>query len=113
MPPFVAVRVPATVPGPPVRVVLPVAGRLRVRVPALVERNLVARLVLLNPAGQAFQDLDAIGVLRQEWPLVGGSGTVDGLPPGPWTVKVSAPDGQAWETSVVVTPGVETDVQLP
>lgn len=109
----VAVKVPATVPGPPVRVVLPVAGRLRVRVPSLVERNLVARLILLNPTGQVFEDLDAFGVLRQEWHLIGGSGTVDGLPPGPWTVRVTAPDGQAWETAVVVAPGVEADVQLP
>jgi hypothetical protein len=109
----VAARVAATVPGPPVRVVLPVAGRLRVRVPALVERNLVASLVLVDTAGRVFEDLDTMGVLHRDWPLVGGSGTVDGLPPGPWTVRVTSPDGQIREAVAVVTAGVETDVQLP
>jgi hypothetical protein len=109
----VSVRVPVEVPGPPVEVVLPDAGRMRVRVPALIEANSVATLVLLAPDGRPFEALNAFGQLQREWLLPGGSGVVEGLPPGPWHARATAPDGQIREGEAVVVAGGESELVLP
>lgn len=109
----VGVRVPATVPGPPVEVMLPDAGRMRVRVPVLAESPALATLVLLGPDGRPFESLSPFGELQREWPLSGGSGVVEGLPPGAWLARVTAPDGQVWEGQAVVVPGGESELVLP
>lgn len=109
----VGVRVPATVPGPPVEMVLPDAGRMRVRVPALMEANAVATLVLLGPDGRPFESLSPFGELQREWLLPGGSGVVEGLPPGAWRARVTAPDGQVWQGETAVVPGGESELVLP
>ncbi|HEX5719813.1 MAG TPA: carboxypeptidase regulatory-like domain-containing protein [Thermoanaerobaculia bacterium] len=109
----VGVRVPVKVPGPPVEVVLPDAGRVRVRVPSLAEANAVATLVLLGPDGRPFESLNPFGHLQREWLLPGGSGTVEGLPPGAWRARVAAPDGQVWEGETAVAAGGESELVLP
>lgn len=109
----VGVRVPVQVPGPPVEVVLPDAGRMRVRVPALVEANAVATLVLLAPDGRPFEALNPFGQLQREWLLTGGSGVVEGVPPAVWRAQVTAPDGQVWQGEAAVAPGGESELVLP
>lgn len=107
-----AVRVAAEVPGDPVEVVLPSAGRLEVRVPALLETEEVATVAVADAAGRPFVDVDAGGELRDTWRLVGGRATVPGVPAGVWTLLASSPAGRSWTATVTTTGGPVVEVIL-
>ncbi len=100
------------VPGPPLELELATAGRMRVRVPALVESNRLATLSLTGQDGQPFEAVDASGTPRKRWPLSGGTAVLDGVPPGTWTVEVVATDGQRWWGAGIATAGEESEVRL-
>lgn len=101
-----------TVPGEPLAVILPDAGRLRVRVPELVESDAVATLTLTAPDGRRFRQLEWGGELLEEWTVSGGRATVEGVPAGAWTVRVAGPDGRVWAGSAVTTGGPDVEVRL-
>jgi len=88
-------------------VTLPPAGRLNVRVPALLSSDRIGTVRLLGQNGQTFWTLGPGGIAVQQWPLAGGKAVVEGLPPGNWTVQVETPDGQRWQGSAVTTGTVE------
>ncbi len=100
------------VPGPPLELELTTAGRMRVRVPALVESNRLASLVLTGENGQPFEAVDPSGTPRNRWPLSGGTAVLDGVPPGTWTVEVVATDGQRWWGAGIATAGEESEIRL-
>ncbi|MCP4653890.1 MAG: carboxypeptidase regulatory-like domain-containing protein, partial [bacterium] len=105
-------RADAEVPGEPIGLVLPVGGRLEVRVPALAASPLVATVGLFDPEGQPFVGLDgATSTPRRAWPLEGGRGVVEGLPAGLWSVEVAAADGQRW-SATVLTSGGEAAIRI-
>ncbi len=105
------VLVAATVPGPPLHVVLPAAGQLRVTVPALASDPATAHLTLLG-AGGPFRDLDWNNTATSDLELYGGARTVGHVPAGPWQIVVSTTDGRSWKGSAAVTPGGTAEVTL-
>ncbi len=107
-----ASRVPATVPGPPIEVVLPDAGRLRVQVGALAESNLLATLTLFGPGGGPFEAVDGSGRLQREWTVTGGAAVVADIPAGVWVLRVVAADGQLWEGTVTTSGSPWAEIEL-
>jgi hypothetical protein len=102
----------ATIPGEPIEVVLLDAGRLKVRVPALVESEVIGQITLLASDGTAFLRMDVNGEVEQQWPLAAGRATIEDLPAGQWTVRASAPDGRTWTRAVATTGGPDIALSL-
>jgi protocatechuate 3,4-dioxygenase beta subunit len=100
-----AVRAAAVVPGEALSLVLPPAARLNVRVTALATSDLRAEVAAVDAAGAPLRALGPGGLLVDRWPLVGGAGSVEGVPAGTWTVRVTTPDGNAW-SAVIETTGL-------
>ncbi len=94
---------PLLVPSDPVALTLPPAGRLQVRVPALLSASRQGTLRLLSTNGQPFWTLGPGGSVVSAWPLLGGKAVVDGVPAGTWLLQVEAPDGQRWQRTAATT----------
>ena len=84
-----------------VAITLPPAGRLDVRVPALLSSDVIGTVRLLGQNGQTFWTLGPGGIAVQQWPLAGGKAVVENVPPGSWIVQVETPDGQRWQGAAV------------
>jgi hypothetical protein len=102
-----------TVPGEPVPLTLPPAGRLQVRIPDLTTENRLATLRLLRQGQEPFWTLGPGGTVTQSWTMHGGNATVDGVPAGVWAVIAEASDGRVWSGSVVTQGTGEASVSLP
>ena len=100
------------VPGQAVPVVLSAAGRLAVRVADLAQTDLIATLSLFGSDGRSFRGLDVATGFRDSWQLVGGRATVEGIPPGTWTVHVVAADGRLYSGSAQVRADSDTEMVL-
>ncbi|HET9227582.1 MAG TPA: carboxypeptidase-like regulatory domain-containing protein, partial [Thermoanaerobaculia bacterium] len=87
----------------PVTVLLPPAGRLDIRVPALLASDQIGTVRLLGQ-DQPFWTLGPGGNIVRQWPLAGGKAMIEGVPAGSWIVQVETPDGQRWQ-GVAVTSG--------
>jgi hypothetical protein len=96
-------RVPVSVPGEPVPVVLPDAGSLTVRVPQLASADTIAVLTVTGADGRPLQCLSPYGTVQSQWQVVGGNTVVEGVPAGEWILRAVAPDGRTWAASVVTT----------
>lgn len=96
----------------PVAVTLPPAGRLNVRVPALVSSDLIGTVRLLGQDQQPFWTLGPGGNVVQQWPLAGGKAAVEGVPPGSWIVQVETPDGQRWQGTAATAGAAEAAVTI-
>ncbi|MEM9596806.1 MAG: carboxypeptidase-like regulatory domain-containing protein, partial [Acidobacteriota bacterium] len=107
-----AVERSVEVPSEPLAVVLPDAGRLRVRVPSLVDAEAVASLVVRDAAGRPFQHLAWGGALETAWTVSGGRAVVEGIPAGQWTVEATAADGRVFSAVAVTTGGPDVEVTL-
>ena len=46
------------------------------------------------------------------WRVVGGTAEVEGVPPGPWTLRASTADGRTWEEAIVTASEPEVAVNL-
>jgi len=103
----------ATVPSEPVEITLAPATRLEVRVPALLERNLNGTLQILGPDGRPFELVAPGGAIERAWPLVGGAGAVESVPPGVWTLRVESPGGEFWQAVVTLAGERRLEVSLP
>lgn len=93
--------VQAVAPGPPVPVTLRPQARLELTVPDLIDDDTVATVELLGPGGQP---LSLLGT-RSSIVLRRGRGSLDQLPAGNWTLRVTTADGRAWSAPVVTRPG--------
>ena len=96
----------------PVPVTLLPAGRLNVRVPALVPSDQVGTVRLLGSDQQPFWTLGSGGRIDQQWPLVGGKAVIDGVPAGTWLLQVETPDGQRWQGAAVTAGTGDTAVTI-
>ena len=92
------------VPGPPVQVVLLPASQLVVSVPGLSAQGGRGTATVTDVNGQPFRSV-VFGIVLSEWPLLEGGTVVDGVPPGTWRVRVTAPDGRVWEETASTTGG--------
>ncbi len=108
----VSTRFSAVVPGEARTVVLPLAGQLLVRVPALARSGLTATVALADSSGQPFQGLDLNGELRVRWEAQGGNAVLDGVPSGVWMVSVVAADGQTWQAPATIAAAAQTVMNL-
>jgi hypothetical protein len=106
-----AITIAASVPGPAVRAILPPAGALRVKVPALTGDSTVVK-VTLTGSGGPFQGFDWDGRVRSEWDLYRGEADFSRVPAGSWQVTARAPDGRTWTGTATVTPGGSAEVTL-
>ncbi len=97
-------EVALAVPGDPVEIVLPDAGRLRVRVPDLFNSPRRATLTLEDAGGRPFVGLDSGGMPRTAWRVDRGTVIVEGVPAGLWTLRLLDPGGRE-RIAAVATPG--------
>ena len=105
-PATVAVRVP----GPAVRVALPAAGRLTVKIPVLANDPTKAKVTLSGPGG-IYRALGWGGSVDSEFDVYGGFTRLR-VPAGVWQVVAKAADGRSWSGTATVTPGGEAEVAL-
>jgi protocatechuate 3,4-dioxygenase beta subunit len=99
-----------TIPGPPVQVVLLPGSQLVVSVPGLAAQGGRGTATVTDVNGQPFRSV-LYGIVLSEWPLLEGGTVVEGVPPGTWRVRVTAPDGRVWE-GTASTSGGRTQVVL-
>ena len=99
-----------TVPGDPVDVVLPDAGRLRVRIPGLQDATQVSHLQLLMADGRPWTQLGIGGEARSTFPVAGGVALIDDVPAGAWTVHVRDSQGGLWQHAIATSGGPEIEV---
>jgi len=95
----------------PLALTLAPAGRLNVRVPALVTSDLIGTVRLSGPGQRMFWTIGPGGQAVQHWSLVGGRAIVEGVPAGTWTVQVETPNGQRFQ-GTAVTSGAEAAVTI-
>lgn len=103
-------RAPA--PGPSVAVPLQPACGLSIVVPELGGSTTVATVSILGADGRPYTSLGWSGQPRREWRMSGGRAELGTLPPGAWTVRVTAPDGRNWQAQAVTSPGATATVEL-
>jgi protocatechuate 3,4-dioxygenase beta subunit len=104
-------RVEVQAPGPAVPVALQPVTSLRVRVPELAGAT-VATIRLSDGGGHPHYGLDWTGRAEREWQMQGGSASFDRLPPGDWTVSVTAPDGRSWQGTQATASGGVAELTL-
>ena len=103
--------VSVTAPGNAGRVVLPRPGGLTVMVPGLSQARVGAKVTLTDAGGKPYR-MPWGGVVQKDFDLYGGMRRFEELPPGPWTLSVSATDGRTWQGSATVVPGGMAEVTL-
>jgi hypothetical protein len=106
-----AVVVPVTAPGNAGRVVLPQAGGLNLKVPGLSEARVGAKVRLTDAGGKLYR-VPWGGHVMKDFDLQGGRRRFEELPPGQWTLNVSATDGRTWTGTATVLPGGMAEVTL-
>jgi hypothetical protein len=104
--------VTANVPGPSLAVSLPPACALKVIVPALAGTNVAATAKIRTSDGRTFRSLGWMADATGEFRLAGGQLELDTLPPGTWTVNVSASDGRTWNGTSQTAAGAPAQVTL-
>ena len=106
-------RLPVSIPGPPVEVVLPVLAMLEVSVPELHGEGTGAILRLYDEDGQPVSSRACATPGRSEWPgIVIGRFYAHGLQPGTYEVRVSAADGRTWSETVALEAGIDNRLTL-
>jgi hypothetical protein len=105
-------RVSATAPGAAVEVRLPEACRLVVRVPALEQGGAIATARVVGPDGVPFRRLTWFGSVDDEIRFSSGRLELDLMPPGDWTVQVTAADGRTWTDRAMTSPAAPSEVVL-
>lgn len=106
-----AVVVPVTAPGNAGRVILSPAGALSLRVPGLSAARVGAKVKLTDASGKPFR-VPWGGQVMKDFDLQGGTRRFEELPPGQWTLDVTATDGRTWTGSATVVPGGLAEVTL-
>jgi protocatechuate 3,4-dioxygenase beta subunit/5-hydroxyisourate hydrolase-like protein (transthyretin family) len=104
--------VAAAVPGPAVRVLLPPAGQVRVKVPALAKENTAATVSFLGSGGVAYRAFDYNEQIASQWDLFQGNRSFPRIPVGTWQVTAKAADGRTFTGTAAVTPGGVVEVVL-
>lgn len=112
------VRIPITAPGYVGQIVLPRAGDLWLKIPALEGEQdpsleSLARVALTGPGGRPlFLPQGMVGPAGQ-WPVWNGQARIRGLRPGVWKFTITHPDGRLWTGEASVSGGETTEVVVP
>jgi protocatechuate 3,4-dioxygenase beta subunit len=106
-----AVSLPVTAPGNAGRVILPQPGGLNLKVPSLADARVGAKVTLVDSGGKPYRTPWGNAIM-QDFDLYGGTRKFERLPPGNWTVNVSATDGRTWTGKATVVPGGMAEVTL-
>ena len=77
-----------------------------------VDRPIIVKGIGENPSGELYRSVGWNGRLQSETFLRGGGGTLDGLRPGTWDVRVEASDGRTWSAAANILPGGEASLDL-
>ena len=101
----------ATAPGSANRVDLPPATALDVVVPDLVGTGAVATVKLTGADGRPYRTVAWFGSTNSEWRMTDGRVEFRTLPPGSWTVQVSAADSR-WEGTATTSTGAPATLSL-
>jgi len=101
-----------SVPGAAVPVTLGPPTVLGVRVPALTGTGSSATARVSDAAGRPFYFLDWNGAPRRDWRLFDGRARIDGLPPGDWSVAVTAGGNGNWSGRQTTASGAPTELVL-
>lgn len=104
------VVVPVTAPGHAGRVVLPLPGSLDLKVPALAESRVGAKVRLTDANGKPYRNAWQPG--RTDIDLHAGARKLERLAPGTWKIDVTADDGRTWSATATVTAGSTEPVTL-
>jgi hypothetical protein len=102
----------ASSPGGPVPVALPPACTLDVAVPGLEGSSAVATATVTGADGRPYREVAWYDEPRSQWRLSGGRVRIEDLPPGAWTVSISASDGQKWRGTAQTAPGAAAVLTL-
>ena len=100
-----------TVPGE-TRVQLVTGGSLRVEVRDLEPGLVQAELRVIAADGRPYRDVGWGGRVSVERSLRSGRASVSNLPPGTWTLNVTATDGRTWTGTASVTAGGQVEAIL-
>ncbi len=100
-----------SVPSPPIEARLEGSAQLTIRVPELEGAQVLSTIRCTGPDGRPFRFLGMWRV-TEEWPMMGESGQVDGLPPGTWTVRVESRDGRVWQSQVTLAARANPELVL-
>jgi hypothetical protein len=106
----VAIR--ASAPGGPIPVSLPPSCALEVRVPSLEGSQAVATATVTGADGRPYRELGWFNDPQSQWRLAAGRVRIDALPPGAWTVSVSASDGKTWRGTAQTAAGTTAALTL-
>lgn len=104
------VVVPVTSPGNAGRVVLPLPGVLDMKVPALSESRVAAKVRLTDANGRPYRVAWQPGQIDHD--LRTGARRFDRIAPGTWKVDVTADDGRTWSGTATVAAGDTAQVTL-
>ncbi|HKQ61753.1 MAG TPA: carboxypeptidase regulatory-like domain-containing protein, partial [Candidatus Polarisedimenticolaceae bacterium] len=99
-------------PGGAIPVQLPPPCRLRISVPGMNGSSSVGTVTVDGSDGRRLRTLNWMGAPTAEWRMVGGQLELASLPPGEWTVHVTAPDGRSWQGRSATTPGSTAELVL-
>jgi len=106
-------RLRVTIPGEPSDVVLPPAGRLRLKAPALDSLKREATIQVLDQARHPISALDGdTGAFRVSWPWRRNGIVIDAIPAGQWIVRAVGTDGATWVAEVSTSGSGESLVVL-
>ena len=105
------VRVPVSVPGPPVRVQIPPSGDLVASLSDPTGTPGFLPLTVEDETGARYRDLSS-GAVRDRWPMFASQTVLENLPVGRWVVQAEGADGTTWRAEAVVTAGSRTPVTL-
>jgi hypothetical protein len=101
----------ATAPGAAPLAVLPQACVLNLTIHDLQSETGVANLVITSSNGVPYRSLRWWGPVTQRT-VTAGAIHLDDLPPGVWTVSVTAGDGRSWRGTVTTAPYTEASLDL-
>ncbi len=97
----------------PVKVTLPPATKLRVKVPALLSDPAIAKMTLTGSDGRPYRSLRSwTGTIHTELEFYSGEATLETLAPGSWNIRVIVPDGRQWQKTVTTSAGKLTEAVL-
>ncbi len=100
------------VPGPPVEVRLLPGSQLVVNIEALADSDQLASAVVVGADGRLVEAVVPGGALQDTWTIRAGTGVIEGVPPGVWTVRAQVPDGRSWVARVLAQGEAQIPVSL-
>ncbi|MEN6527780.1 MAG: carboxypeptidase-like regulatory domain-containing protein, partial [Candidatus Polarisedimenticolia bacterium] len=106
-----AVTTSATAPGGPLAILLPAPCHLDVEVADLAGKDTAATLSIYDANGTAWRR-PMMRNAPASFPMVLGRASLDGLPPGTWTVVATTTAGGRWQGTATTTASAAAKLEL-